>query len=106
MAALGIELSATGEQTMITLNGELDMDSAPDLITMADAAMTRRNMNALAFDMEAVTFLDSAGVGAIAAIDRECLARGVSFRITTPSRPVRRVLDLIGLTEWIEPTTE
>jgi len=55
------------------------------------------NLRQLVFDLAGLTFIDSAGLGALLAIRDRTEALGIGMALTNVSAPVRRILDLSGL---------
>lgn len=102
MTALGIDLVTAADQTVVKLTGELDMAAVPDLIARAHAAMAQDGFRVLVFDLTALTFMDTSGIGVMVTLDRECRAQRASFRIAGPSKRIRKTLELVGLDNWFE----
>jgi anti-sigma B factor antagonist len=78
---------------VVTLSGELDSSNAASLDATV-AALTASRPERLIFDMSDLRFMDSAGIavliGAASKVD--------SVRLRNPSRIVRRVVEVTGLT--------
>jgi len=55
----------------------------------------------LELDLQAVTFLDSAGMAVLIRPHWQRCVNGGSFRIVEPSRAIRRVLEIIGLLDLL-----
>ena len=55
------------------------------------------NVRRLVFDLARLTFVDSAGLGALLAISDRANDLGIEMALTNLSAPVRRILDLSGL---------
>ena len=55
------------------------------------------NVRRLVFDLARLTFVDSAGLGALLAISDRAKDLGIEMALTNLSAPVRRILDLSGL---------
>ena len=55
------------------------------------------NVRRLVFDLARLTFVDSAGLGALLAINDRAKDLGIEMALTNLSAPVRRILDLSGL---------
>jgi anti-sigma B factor antagonist len=77
---------------VITLSGELDILGAESLREAIDGALAA-GAERLTFDVEALRFIDSAGLAAL--IEATTKARDV--RLRSPSAPVRRTIELTGL---------
>lgn len=88
--------AGTGELAVVKVTGELDLSNAEELT----AAMAREALEAgLIVDLAELSFMDSSGLRVLmlAASDR-----GARLALVAePDSPVRRVLDLAGLTDRI-----
>lgn len=56
------------------------------------------NNTSVVVDLEAVTFMDSTGLGLIARLCHVCRVHGGSVYIIKPSRTVRKAMESVGLT--------
>ncbi len=84
---------AAGEP-VISLAGDLDIssvDGVREVVTQATAGAPA----VVVFDLERLRFLDSAGISVLLAAAREV----PSVRLRRPSKVVRRVVELTGLSE-------
>lgn len=81
--------------TVVSVTGELDLLSAPQLRTALDALLPA-NARHIAIDLTNATFMDSAGVHAV--LDASHRAGG-HLAVICPKGPVRQVIELLGLTE-------
>ena len=81
--------------TVVAVTGELDLLSAPELRTALDALLPA-NARHIAIDLTRATFMDSAGVHAL--LDASHRAGG-HLAVICAKRPVRQVIELLGLTE-------
>jgi anti-anti-sigma factor len=89
-----VTFGAPGSPRTITVAGELDLDTSDELIAQVRAAQGDGD---LVLEFGQVTFIDSSGVRALLrAADR--LASQGRLIVRDPSPPVRRVLELMGLT--------
>jgi anti-sigma B factor antagonist len=87
----------TGAQAVrVGATGEIDAFTAPRLATALSEALSA-GVFEITVDLQDVTFLDSAGVHAIAHAYRRARAAGTSLRVRSPQRGVRRTLELSGL---------
>jgi anti-sigma B factor antagonist len=80
----------------VALAGELDMAAAFKLESELDRLLAPRAVLRLVLDLAELTFIDSAGLGALLAIHDRAQDLGIDFLLTNPSDPVRRILDLSG----------
>jgi anti-anti-sigma factor len=83
----------------IEIRGEIDLASAAQLrSTLIDTATNLRPVR-IVVDMLHVTFVDSSGIGALAAGQNAARSVGVGFVVTNPTAFVRQQLRIMGLTE-------
>ncbi|HEX9504734.1 MAG TPA: STAS domain-containing protein [Acidimicrobiia bacterium] len=93
-----IALEHQAGATIVIATGEIDMATAPEL--RAGLAETTGDV---IIDLAAVEFLDSSGIGVLVAAGNRLAAAGGSLALRAPRPPVRRVLEIVGLVDWIEP---
>lgn len=96
----GIEQAWIGSTLVLTVSGEVDMHTAPELTRAFDAAHngTRR----VVAELSGLDFLDSSGMNVLVLGSRELAARGAELRIVAPAgSPARRVLDIARLSDTL-----
>src|SRR3954465_7783589 len=81
----------------LRVSGDVDLNTAPRLV---EALTQLRDSGAtdVHLDLREVTFLDSAGIGALVL----GMTAGLRLMITGASRPVDRALELAGIAEFLE----
>ncbi|WP_336031286.1 STAS domain-containing protein [Geodermatophilus sp. FMUSA9-8] len=84
----------------IVCAGEVDCSTAPALRRALDGAFADRPRG-VTVDLEAVTFLDSAGLSALAVAHRTADQAGVPMRVLVATRAVTRALQVTGLWELL-----
>jgi anti-sigma B factor antagonist len=95
---LNVSTARDGARAIISVEGELDAHSAPAL----DEEITRLigdSVNEVVLDLSATSFLDSFGLRALLAAQREVADKDGRLSLRNPSKPVQRLLDIAGLTE-------
>ena len=85
-----------GTYTVVRVEGELDVASAPDLRD-ALLALLNRGADPLVLDLRGVTFMDSTGVGSLLRIHHRAGLLGGSVHFVADHPAVLRVLDLMQL---------
>jgi anti-anti-sigma factor len=80
----------------IVCAGEVDCSTAPALRRALDEAFAG-GPHGVTVDLEAVTFLDSAGLSALAVAHRTADQAGVALRVLVATRAVTRALQVTGL---------
>ena len=97
MAAEHVEVrvEARGDATLVRVVGVLDAVALPEVSReLTDA---QRGPGAVYVDLEAVTFMDSRGLGALLAANERSREGAPPVRIYRPSDPVQRLLDVTGV---------
>lgn len=90
----------TDGATLLRIIGEIDLATVPKLHSALRTAIAGPASPAeVRVDLSAASFIDAAGVGAL--VDgREAARRaGVGFAVDNPTGVVRRLLDILGLTD-------
>lgn len=98
--ALAVSVGDAEPVSVLAVEGELDMTTAPQL-TQAAEALVADGHGRLVLDLGKLTFCDSAGLGAIVRIFRRVGDTGGSLAIAQPTPIVRSVLDLTGMSDAI-----
>jgi len=80
----------------VVVAGELDMTAAFKLEPEVDRLLAAPGAQRLVLDLAGVTFVDSAGLGALLAIRERTQDLGVGFALVNPSAAVRRMLEWSG----------
>ncbi|MFI2781288.1 STAS domain-containing protein [Streptomyces sp. ALB3] len=91
---------------VLTVTGEIDVDSAPVLRTRA-LELIRQGRPHLVLDMAPVGFCDSSGLNTMISILRYAKDRHGSLTLAAPPPHLTRLLDVTGVAELIPalPTT-
>lgn len=92
--------------TVVSVAGEVDMLSAPELRATVGQHIT--DGSTLVLDLNGVTFLGSAGLAVLVEAAQQSKTRGVALRVVAADRAVKRPLEATGLGEvfTIHPTVE
>jgi anti-sigma B factor antagonist len=97
---LRVDSRTEKDRIVISLDGELDMASAPLLqaaLENADAAAT----SVLVLDLRELRFMDSTGLRIILWARERLHSRGQEFALTTGSSQVQRLLSVSGVGEHL-----
>lgn len=95
-----LTLEETEQALVLGLSGEIIMDIVPDLKTEIERLAATTPKPCLMADLGQVTFMDSSGVGLLLGIRRTCLGLGKAFGLRNPSPPIKKLLDMLRLTEY------
>jgi anti-sigma B factor antagonist len=91
-ALLGIDVSMSDEQAVITLSGELDLSNVDSLQTRLQPVLKMRP-SVVVFDLGNLRFLDSSGIGLLLDVAN----RVGTVRLRQPSEIVRQIVKYTGL---------
>lgn len=83
-----------GDVHLVTLEGELDLDSAEGLPEW----LLEISGSRVVIDLSRLSFMDSSGISAIVRARNEL---GDALVLSRPQPNVRRVLEVTGLDSWI-----
>jgi anti-sigma B factor antagonist len=108
MSGLDISVAHIGSECVIRVSGEVDVENAEDLASVAVLAASSTEAGYLVIDLDGVPFMDSAGLGALVRIRNAArvASRGVVLRGLRPR--VVKVIKITGVADLftIEPTGE
>ena len=95
---IDVRMATSSTGCVVTVSGEVDSVTAPSLRECLLEVLGRAGLTAVEVDLTRVTFLDSAGLSALATAHRAAVAagRGLRFRCGT-ARAVVRPLQITGL---------
>ena len=93
--------------SIVSVVGELDVATAPDLRARLDSAIDRGPAVVVA-DLLGVTFLDSTALGALIGVLKRCQAAGGELRIVAAEPRILKIFEITGLTDLFSlyPTVE
>lgn len=87
---------AGADATIVQVDGELDLDSAPMLRAVLDDAVDRGGSR-IVVDAAALRFCDSVGLSVLLTTHFTCAARGGFLRLAGPSDQLLHLLSVVGL---------
>lgn len=94
---LTMQLRRVGEWTVVSIEGELDLYSAPQLREAVTAAV-EDGADHIVLDLTGVPFMDSSGLGVVVACLKRLRESGGELSVVTPpSSPPTKLLSLTGL---------
>jgi anti-anti-sigma factor len=97
---LAVDTVREGSRAVVRLAGELDLVSAPRLRS-AIAALHDEPIDEVVIDLTGLEYIDSVGIGLLVASRRRLEAEGCTFTLRDPAPPVRRLLEITGLIEYL-----
>lgn len=96
--ALRVTRRVTPFGTVVTVLGEVDMDTATDLDeALRQASEHLAGAIPLAVNLRDVDFLGSAGLGVLLVWHRRCQAIGIPLVVVAPPRAAARMMRMAGL---------
>jgi anti-sigma B factor antagonist len=98
---ISLSVVSTDTTARVRAAGEVDSNSAPQLQAELDALLDA-GVRELVVDLGGVTFLDSAGLCALAASHRRATNAGVRLRVLASHRAVIRPLQITGLYDLLQ----
>jgi anti-sigma B factor antagonist len=95
-----IDVARSTSSVRLAVTGEVDSSTAPVLRDAVDGAFAA-GAREIVVDLDAVTFLDSAGLCVLAGTHRRAEEDGVRLRVLVSGRAVIRPLQITGLWELL-----
>ena len=101
-----VERTSVSGRPGLTVRGELDLVSAPQLGRAVDGIL-EAGPTGLIVDLSPTTFLDSSGARELMRIARAAAAAGVTLHVVAPrsNHPVRLTVDLLDLGQLVPIVT-
>lgn len=99
-APITIDSSTDGAAASVTLAGELDVHTAPQVAEVLDAALAG-GATAITIDVAKLRFCDSSGIQVLVQARERALASDGSVRLTGVHGTVEKVLSVTGLLELL-----
>jgi anti-anti-sigma factor len=93
---LTIDNGVDGAVRTVTVRGELDLSTSPDLAAVLDQA-AEGGVTSVILDLHAVGFIDSSALRALVVAGRALAAGGCQLQIGPRSEMVARVLSMTSL---------
>jgi len=97
----------TDQALILGFSGEIIMDVVADMKAEIEHLADCSPGKPVVFDLGGVTFMDSSGIGLLIALRRMCQEQGKNLTVTNPSPPIKKLLDMLRLTEYfsVQPTS-
>ena len=93
---LDIAVWSEAQNTVVTLTGELDVETARILASRL-AMLHENSRRRLIIDISALTFCDCSGLGALVRADRRAVEAGGWVRLCGTSESVQRIIGITGV---------
>ncbi|MEO1062401.1 MAG: STAS domain-containing protein [Actinomycetota bacterium] len=93
-----IDTRRDGGLLTVELAGEMDANNAGELVAAVRPELAA-DVGRIEVRVAELGFIDSSGISALLELHAEMVERGGSLAVVDPTAPVRRVLEITGLTE-------
>ena len=94
---LSIDTRPAGQrELLLSLQGEIDYESAQDLRATVTSALNR-NVDTIVINLADVTFIDSTGIGTLVVARRICHGCGVKLHIRQANPFIVRLFAVVGV---------
>ncbi len=95
-AAFRCDVSFVDEHAIVTVAGELDLATGPELLREVQGALALP-LKAVTVDLGGLSFMDSSGIHALLVARSNAVERGMEFALAPVSRQGAYVLEVAGL---------
>ncbi len=92
----------TGGRGRVALDGDLDNLSLP-VLAQALSGLYDAGCFRIVVDLTDLAFIDSSGLGGLVGAWRRCRDEDGNLQAVNPSKSVRRLMDLTGITRFLLP---
>lgn len=104
-AELRMSVARGGEETVVTVDGDLDMSTAPRLADTVNEEL-REAPGRIVLDLAGLGFCDSLGLGTLVVLSRTARVQQTFLLLRNPSPFFTRMLDVTGVREGLNIAPE
>lgn len=104
-AELRVSVAHRDEETVVTVNGDLDMSTAPHLADTVNDEL-REAPSRIVLDLAGLSFCDSLGLGTLVVLSRAARVQQTLLTLRNPSPFFTRMLDVTGIGEGLNVSSE
>lgn len=90
----------TDQTLVVRLSGEIIMDAVSERKAEVERLTREACGSNVIVDLADVAFMDSSGVGFLIGLRRLCQEQGKTMTVVNPSPPIRKLLDMLRLTDY------
>ena len=90
-----------GDALVVEIEGVIDAEGAPEFKSKMKVAVEKAGKRFI-LNIEKVEFVDSAGLGALLSLSRQCAERNVAFTIVHPQPQIRKLFEITRLYKAID----
>ncbi|WP_249999316.1 STAS domain-containing protein [Actinoplanes sp. M2I2] len=95
--SLEYRIERDGDRVTVIPEGDISLETVDVLRGVLRSVVDGQNASFIDVDMQAVTFLDSSGIGVLVAAKRMAANRGATLMLREPTAMVRMVLEIAHL---------
>jgi anti-sigma B factor antagonist len=95
-----VAVESMNGNAVVVLAGELDMDTAPQLIRILEP-LVEKGPTEIVLDFSGVTFVDSSGIAVLVGSQNQLSEQGRRIRVRAPRPQALRVFEVTGLTGFM-----
>lgn len=99
-ADLRVSVLHGGDETVVSVAGELDMSTADQLSTTVNEEL-RQGPGRIVLDLAGLTFCDSLGLGTLVVLSRTARIQQAYLLLRNPSPFFNRMLDVTGVRQGL-----
>ena len=96
-----LQVTVSDDGSTVVADGQIDSHTAP---TLDEALAGADPTQSVSVDLSAITFVDSSGLRVLVRAHNRQAEGGGELVVLDPSEPVRRLLDITGLTSELRIT--
>ena len=101
MQPLAVERTSSDGVELLLVEGELDIASAPRLISVLNGAV-QEALRSLVVDLSRVDCMDSTGLALLINAHRRLTRRSKGFAVVCPPGPLRRVFEVTDMVDTLQ----
>jgi anti-sigma B factor antagonist len=94
---LNLKVLQTGQETLVSLSGELDLSSAPALRELLAGAFEDGHERRIVLDLTDLIYLDSTGLSVFVSAQKRATATGMEFCLANPNPSVGQLFKITAL---------
>lgn len=91
-----------GTSSIVSVNGEVDLHTAPRVRYAIERASGNRDSGVVVVDMSGISFIDSTALSMFARSKDALEEQGLSLRFAAPSKAVERIFSVTGFGDYFE----
>jgi anti-sigma B factor antagonist len=94
---LNLKVLQTGQETLVSLSGELDLSSAPTLRELLAGAFDDDRQRRIVLDLSDLIYLDSTGLSIFVTAHKRATATGKEFCLANPNPSIGQLFKITAL---------